>query len=217
MSFESALNSEAKSTQLKIFEALDKGSESIPKFEIQSTIPVEEGKYNWHDNFLKLMEPKLKGEKILDLFCGPNSIKRYFNNKDSKTEVVGIDVVDDRADIKTDVKNIKKFIKPEKQFDNILEFNGVPGKVDYKIIKDYLKDNGLYITCSSDEVFAESIEPALKNQEIKINDFFGKDVYNQLEVFKPAAIVEIKDVKSYIPNQVDNDVYIIWKKRLINR
>lgn len=214
MSFESALNPETKSVQREIFEAIDEDSESIPKFEIQATIPVEEEKYNWHDNFLKLMEPKLKGEKILDLFCGPNSIKRYFNNKDSKTEVVGIDVVDDRADIKTDVKNIKKFIKPEKQFGAVFELGGVPGNVNYELIKNYLDDNGLYITGSSDEAFYNDIKPALENSKKQSESFFGRDVRQEMKYFQPKAIIEIKNIKSYIPDDLKNEVYIIWKKRV---
>ena len=197
----------------KIFEALDNNSSDIENFQVNATIPVKEGVYNWHDNFLKLMEPKLKGEKILDLFCGPNSIKKYFN-KDSKTEVVGVDVVDSRADIKADVKNIKKFIKPEKQFNAIFELGGVPENINYELIKDYLDDGGLYITGSSDEVFYKDIKPALENSGKQSESFFGRDVYQEIKHFQPKAIVEVKNIKSYIPDDLKNEVYIIWKKRV---
>lgn len=197
----------------KVFEALSDNSGDIKRFEVEATIPVEEGKFNWHDNFLELIAPKIKDEKILDLFCGPNSVKRYFKDRNERAEVVGLDIADERADIKADVKNIKKIIKPEKQFGAIFELGGVPGNIDYESIGDYLADNGLYITSSSDEVFYKDIEPILKNPTLKSKSFFGKNLPKQMKYFRPNSIIEIKNIKSYIANEPKNEVYIVWKKQ----
>jgi len=197
----------------KLFEALDADSGDIKEIEMEAVIPVEEGKYNWHDNFLELMWPRINKGKILDLFCGPNSIKEYFKNKKSKAEVIGLDIADNHADIKADVRDIEKFIKPEKQFDVIFELRSVPGYLNRRLIKDYLSDNGLYITSSSDEVFRKSIEPVIKNAGKNPENFFNSDELEQIKYFQPRAIVEVKNIKSYISNYLENEVYVIYRKR----
>lgn len=199
--------------QTKIFEILEKsGKEGAKpgkpeKFEIQAQIPVEKEKLNWHDNFLSLMEEEFQNKKILDLFCGSNSIKKYFQRKGLKGEVLGVDISSQEADIKTDVAQIDKIIPPEKQFDIVCSFGAVPGVANYETIKNYLKDDGLFISQSSDTIFYEDILPNLEKPKK------GTEVEKQLQAFYPVVIVEIKNVKDFLSEKPSNDVYIIWRKK----
>lgn len=201
--------------QNRIFEILDRKPEEIKKpekFEIQATIPVEKEKLNWHDNFLALMEPKIKNKKILDLFCGSNSIKRYFQEKKIPGEVIGIDNTTKQADIKADVAEIEKVLPAEKQFDIICSFGGVPGVINYEKIKNYLKDDGYFITQSSDQIFYENILPVLENKEKTDLSDFSLETKKNIEQFQPVVIIEMQGVKDFTSNKPSNDVYIIYKK-----
>lgn len=202
--------------QSEIFKILDKKITELKKpvkFEIQATIPVEKEKLNWHDNFLALMEPKIKDKKVLDLFCGANSIKRYFQEKKLKGEVTGVDISNERADIKADVAEIDKVLKPEKQFDIVCSFGGVPDVTNYEIIKDYLKDDGYFITESSDQIFNEDILPVLEKPELEPSEDIKKETKRQIGYFQPIMIIEIQGVKDFISEKPSNSVYVIWRKK----
>ena len=206
-----------KIVQERIFEILDKSPDEIKmpeKFEIESTVSVEEGKNNDHDEFLSLIDLKMKGAKVLDLFCGHNPVKKYFQNKKTNTEVTGVDLVAEEADIKSDVKDIEKVLPPKKQFDVITDFGGIEEVTNWEATKDYLKDHGILIEESSDEWFYNHILPVLSNPHRVREKAPDNETLKQLEYFQPMTILEIKNIKAFYLKEPErkNSVYIIWKK-----
>jgi hypothetical protein len=185
----------------------------IEKLEIQSKIFVEKDKLNWHDDFLGLIESELKDSKILDLFCGSNSIKEYSRKKNLKAEVIGVDISSERADIKANAAEIEKFIPPEKQFNIIFDLGGVPKVVKTEVIEKYLKDEGLFITSSSSEMFREQIDEVLKNPQSSCQGTYSEETKEFLKYFQPIVSVEVKGKKNFLSKKLMDDVYIIWKKR----
>jgi len=185
----------------------------IDKIEMRAKIFVEKEKLNWHDDFLGLIEPKLKDAKILDLFCGSNSIKEYGKEKRLNMEVVGVDISSEKADIKADVAEIDKFISPEKQFDIVFDLGGVPGVISLEKFETYLKDGGFFITSSSAEIFLEQVNKVFKNKKFVPGGQYEKETKEALEYFQPIVEVEVRDKKSFLPNQPIDSVYVIWKKR----
>lgn len=76
----------------------------------------------------------------MDLFCGRNQIKRYFQDREARnTEATGVDLMAGETDIKADIKEVEKFIPPEKQFDVVTDFEGARGVMNPEIIKNYLR------------------------------------------------------------------------------
>lgn len=201
--------------QKKILQILNQDLNEIKvpvKFKIKAEISVDGEKLNWHDNFLSLIEPKIKGAKILDLFCGANSIKYYGVEKNLKCNVTGVDISDDKADLIADVAKIEKVLKPKKQFDLICNLAGIPNIANYEIIKKYLKDNGLFVTQSSDWVFNNEIQPILKNKSINPREDFRQETKQILKYFKPIIVVKILDIKNFTSIKASN-YYIIWKNK----
>lgn len=194
----------------RIFEILEKRPEEITTletFEIQSTISAKEKKVNWHDDFLTLMEPKIKDSKILDLFCGSNSIKAYFKDKGLSGEVTGVDVVNEKADIKVDVEKLDKLLPPEKQFDIVCEFGGIPSKINYETVANYLKKDGFFIIESSDYFYKNYTLPIIEGKQST-----SKKAHVALNKFKPIVTVKVLGVKSWDLDYSENSAYVICKK-----
>lgn len=210
------MEKEKPSPQERLMEILSREpreSGEIEKLEIQAKIFVEKEKLNWHDDFLGLMEPELKNSKILDLFCGSNSIKEYCRERNLGADVTGVDISSEKADIRADVADIEKFVSSEKQFDIIFELGGVPGIIDSEIIERYLKDKGLFITASSSAIFRGQIDKVFQNPEAPPQGQYGKETKEFLKYFQPMVEVEVKGKKSFLPDKLIDDVYIVWKKK----
>jgi len=202
-----------KEMLVEILRKEPKESKEIDKLKIQAKIFVEKDKLNWHDDFLGLIEPKIKDSEILDLFCGSNSIKDYSNERKLNAKVTGVDISSEKADIKADAAEIERFIPPEKQFDIIFELGGVPGVVKTEVIEKYLKDDGLFVTAASSEVFREQIGRVFKNPQASYQGQYSDETKEFFKYFQPMVNVEVKGKESFLPKKLIDDVYVVWKKR----
>ena len=74
--------------------------------------------------FLYLFELILRKKKVLDLFCGTNSIKHFSELNHTKASVTGVDNSETNTycDVKSDVIDLPKVLEPNNQFDIITSF-----------------------------------------------------------------------------------------------
>lgn len=171
--------------------------------------------------FLRLIEPLLKGKKVLDLFCGTNSIKQFSAQKNTNAIVTGVDNSETNTycDIKSDVIDLPKVLKPRCQFDIITSFGGTNSE-SYSDDFDYLDRDGILIHGYSKSFFVDSdINKQLNNDKRTKKN---KQISWLLKYFQPIIIIKVKGVHLIIkwPSQneqlnIDEDmVYLIFRKRL---
>lgn len=170
--------------------------------------------------FLYLFEPVMRQKKILDLFCGTNSIKQFSEQNHTKTNVTGVDnsKTNTYCDIKSDVIDLPKILKPNNQFDIVTSFGGTMSE-NYFNDYNYLKKNGLLVHGYSQSFFTdESIEAQLEyNGKVK-----DKWITELLKYFQPIVIISVKNIHLIIKWQLqkdqlkidDNMVYLIFRKKL---
>jgi hypothetical protein len=169
--------------------------------------------------FLYVFEPILRNKKVLDLFCGTNSIKQFAEQYHIQASVTGVDnsKTNIYCDIKSDVLDLPKVLKPNNQFDIITSFGGTRSESfhdDY----NYLNQDGLLVHGYSSNFFIDNgIEAQLGGSEK------NKWMTGLLKYFQPIIIMKVDGVHLIInwPSQteqlsIDEDmVYIIFRKRKI--
>jgi len=193
-------------------------NQPIEKFVVPSTYKLEGGYISDHDRFLSLLKSQMKGKKILDIFCGHNAPKKFLQKESDDTEVTGVDLVHEEADIKGDVAEIEKLIKPKKQFDYLFNFGGIAQYENYEVLRNYIKDEGFFVENCSKWWFQNVVAPVLANEEStcqKEPEEAIKSCY-----FQPLAVVgvealEEKEGEPLEYQYTQEQVYIIWKKRML--
>ena len=170
--------------------------------------------------FLKLIEPLLKGKKVLDLFCGTNSIKQFSAQNNTNAIVTGVDnsATNTYCDIKSDVIDLPKVLKPRCQFDIIASFGGTNSE-NYSDDYNYLDREGILIHGYSDSFFIDNDINRQLNNDKKTKK--SKQITKLLKYFQPIIIINVKGVHQIIkwPSQneqlnIDEDiVYLIFRKK----
>jgi hypothetical protein len=166
-----------------------------------------------------LIEPLLQNKKILDLFCGTNSIKQFSIQNHTKTCVTGVDNSETNkfCDIRSNVINLPKVLKPQFHFDIITSFGGTNSE-NYSDNYDYLKKDGLLIHGYSKQFFKDNnIESQLICDKTKKN----KNINELLKYFQPIVIININGIHQIInwPSQnkpidlIADMTYLIFQKR----
>jgi hypothetical protein len=213
--------SEIQGIQNRIFNILDNpGSDDQPieNIEIPKSWKIEGAPISEHDKFLALLQPRMKGKKILDIFCGDNAPKKFLQIESKDTEVTGIDLAHEEADIKGNVEEIDKLIKPEKQFDYLLSFGGISEHSNYEVLRNYIKDNGFFITNCSGYIYRNAFAPVFANPELARKEIPDSGEVRKMSYFRPLAVIAIPpdEEKAKEPRKEEYNqhlVYIIWKKR----
>ncbi|MEI6237051.1 MAG: hypothetical protein WCP03_00415 [Candidatus Saccharibacteria bacterium] len=169
--------------------------------------------------FLFLIMPILRNKKVLDLFCGTNSIKLFSAQNNLNATVTGVDngSTNTERDIDVDVINLPDVLTAAGQFDIITSFGGTESE-NYFDDYHYLKDNGLLIHGYSNEHFKEHIELQLcEDKEVKrdqrmevLLNYFRP--ITRVNVEKISLIIDWPDQTQPIEHQVDM-VYFIFRKR----
>ncbi|HUC96153.1 MAG TPA: class I SAM-dependent methyltransferase [Candidatus Saccharimonadales bacterium] len=169
--------------------------------------------------FLYLFEPMLRKKKVLDLFCGTNPIKQFSEQNHTEASVTGIDNSETNiyCDVRSDVIDLPKIIKPNCQFDIITSFGGTRSE-NFSDDYNYLNKNGLLVHGYSSGFFTDNgIEAQLDGSE-KIQNQWTKEL---LKYFQPIIIVKVNGIHLIIhwPSQKDqletdeDMVYIIFRKK----
>ena len=171
--------------------------------------------------FLYLFEPILRNKKVLDLFCGTNSIKQFSKQNHTKATVTGVDNSETNTfcDVRSDVMGLPRIIKPNGQFDIITSFGGTRSE-NFSDDYNYLKKDGLLVHGYSSSFFTNNeIEAKLDGSEETQN----KWIKELLKYFQPIVIIMINDIHLLISwssqdeqLNVDEDmVYLVFLKRKI--
>jgi hypothetical protein len=169
--------------------------------------------------FLYLFEPILRKKKVLDLFCGTNSIKQFSKQNHTETRVTGVDnsEMNTHCDVKSDVVDLPRIIKPNGQFDIVTSFGGTKSE-NFSDDYNYLNKGGLLVHGYSSSFFIDNgIEAQLDCSEKAKN----KWVIELLKYFQPITIMKVNGIHLIINwppqneelNIYEDMVYLIFRKR----
>jgi 2-polyprenyl-3-methyl-5-hydroxy-6-metoxy-1,4-benzoquinol methylase len=203
--------------QQELMTLLDKKPETglpLPRLSSEATIALDVDKGTHLYNFAELMAPKLRQAQVLDLFCGANSIKSYGREHNFTGQVTGVDIEDDKADIKADVAKIEQAIPPSGQFDIVVSSGAIPGVENYETSAKYLKPDGLYVMGASLEWMDKNVLPYINNPELmsQLSPAEQAEARKFLLFFTPVVVADTL----HIPNVYGydlNDSYLICHKR----
>ena len=216
------LNEEA--AKIKLVEELDKPlvTGQVPKIitcKSETTESMKEKESNF--SFYKILEPKMANAKILELFCGTNTAKRYMAKNDIPGEMVGVDIQSEDADIITDVAKLPEKLQPEKQFDMVTSIGAHPGFEKFSDDAAYLKDDGLYIHGMTEDWLEDDLKKNILAWANGVPDEIDDpDVAEAAKYFQIATILKLNDTRKMIDRDDDemsevdgNEYYFICKKK----
>lgn len=212
-------------TRQQILEILERRVEGpLRMLEIASQLPPQEGKMNYNDDFLSLLEGLVRDNQLLDLFAGSQSTRAFFDERDIHTFVTSVDIIPGRADYTVSVADIAQHIEPKKQFACVLALGAHPGFMNFADIERFLEDDGYFVTGGSDEMFEKFEKPFFSQggrvSPDELQSLYMRDLERTSHYFHPVLIVKVNDIRGWfqeyfaqrgIKARIDK-MYVFWRK-----
>ncbi len=208
-----------------VLERLEQKTEGpLQTIEIASQFPPQEGKMNYNDDCLSLLQNVVRDGQLLDLFAGSQSTRSFFHERDTHTAVTSVDITPGRADYTVSVADIAQHIQPEKQFACVLALGAHPGFMNFADIERFLEDDGYFVTGGSHEQFEKFDEPFFFQKGVISPELaqsaYVQDLERASQYFHPVLIVKVNDIRGWyqdyfaqkgIKARVDQ-TYVFWRK-----